>query len=132
MIVDRFDCQVAVHTPTGDPGYSRLSDADAPGAVVADYQRRCEIEWQAPPALVSDPSSHPVDVDHIWARHSEATRESGRKARASTIGKGSGYRRTADRMEALDTGRRERLLGELAVATDDQCDELLDAVLADS
>lgn len=132
VIVDRFDCQVAVHTPTGDPGYSRLSDADAPGAVIADYRRRCEIEWQAPPALVSSRGSHRVDVDHIWIRHTDATRESGRKARASTIGKGSGYRRTADRLAALDTGRREHLLGELADATDEQCDTLLDTILAAS
>ena len=132
VIVDRFDCQVAVHTPTGDPGYSRLPIADAPGAVVSEYRRRCEIEWQVPPALVSDRGSHRVDVDRIWAHHADATRESGQRAKDSTIGKGSGYRRTADRLAALDAGGRERLLNELAVATDDQCDELLDAIHAGS
>lgn len=129
VIVDRFDCQLAVHTPTGDPGYSRLPVADVPGAVVADYLRLCAIDWLTPPALVSGRGSHRVDVDGIWAQHADATRESGRRAKASTIGKATGYRRTADRLAALDTTRRERLLGELADATDEQCDELLDTIL---
>lgn len=132
IIVDRFDCQIAVHTPTGDPGYSRLPVADAPDAVIADFQRRSEIGWSAPPALVADRMGHHVDVDRIWTHHADVTRESGLRAMKSTIGKEGGYRQAADRLAALDTGRRERLLSQLAAATDVQCDELLEAILTGS